>query len=155
MACRLDGAKSLSEPRLAYCWLDPTEQTSVKILIKIQTFPWKKICWKMSSAKCCPLFRLGLSVLRIRCILTNTIIPNYKDKVVLWYLYLQTGNPHIWKNCLYIEPCPSSLEGTNMETWEEIVAEVWAISCRQSGLMAPWWLLWLLNGWVYQAGEEG
>ena len=29
MACRLDGAKPLSEPMLQYCWLDSREQTSV------------------------------------------------------------------------------------------------------------------------------
>ena len=30
MACRLAGAKPLSEPMLEYCSLDPWEQTSVK-----------------------------------------------------------------------------------------------------------------------------
>ena len=30
MACRLFGAKPLSEPMLSYCQLDPKEQTSVK-----------------------------------------------------------------------------------------------------------------------------
>ena len=30
MACRLDGAKLLSEPMLEYGYLDPKEQTSVK-----------------------------------------------------------------------------------------------------------------------------
>ena len=30
MACRLFGAKPLPEPMLAYCQLDPWEQTSVK-----------------------------------------------------------------------------------------------------------------------------
>ena len=34
-----------------------------EILIEIQTFSLKKICLKMSSAKCCS-FRLGLNVLR-------------------------------------------------------------------------------------------
>ena len=38
MACRLFGAKPLSKPMLGYCQLDPLEQTSVKILIKIQSF---------------------------------------------------------------------------------------------------------------------
>ena len=30
MACRLDGAKPLSEPMLPYCQLDPKEHISVK-----------------------------------------------------------------------------------------------------------------------------
>ena len=30
MACRLAGAKPLSEPMLEYCYLDPWEQTSVQ-----------------------------------------------------------------------------------------------------------------------------
>ena len=30
MACRLVGAKPLSEPMLGYCQLEPKEQTSVK-----------------------------------------------------------------------------------------------------------------------------
>ena len=34
MACRLDGAKPLSEPMLEYCLLDPQEQTSVKFETK-------------------------------------------------------------------------------------------------------------------------
>ena len=29
MACRLVGAKSLTEPMLEYCWLEPQEQSSV------------------------------------------------------------------------------------------------------------------------------
>ena len=42
--------------------IGPLETNLSEILIEIQTFLLKKICLKMSSAKCC-LFRLGLNVL--------------------------------------------------------------------------------------------
>ena len=35
MACRLAGAKPLSEPKMEYCWLHPWEQTSVKYWSKL------------------------------------------------------------------------------------------------------------------------
>ena len=38
MACRLDGAKPSSEPRLEYCKSDPWLTNVSKILIEIQTF---------------------------------------------------------------------------------------------------------------------
>ena len=64
MACRLDGAKPLSEPMLEYCWLGPWEQTSPpsEILIEIRPFSFKRMHWKMSSEKWCP-FCLRLNVL--------------------------------------------------------------------------------------------
>ena len=43
MTCRLAGAKSLSEPMLECCWLDPWEQTPVKSLLKFVRF----------HSKCC------------------------------------------------------------------------------------------------------
>ena len=46
MACRLIGAKPLSEPMLEYCYLDPYEQTSVKFESKYKTFHSWKCIWK-------------------------------------------------------------------------------------------------------------
>ena len=54
MACRLFGAKPLSEQMLTYFQLAPQEQTSVKIWIKIQFFLFKKMFLKKSSAKLRP-----------------------------------------------------------------------------------------------------
>ena len=51
MACRLFGAKPLSEPVLGYCWLDPSEQTSVKFLSKCKTFNTRKCIWKYRLRK--------------------------------------------------------------------------------------------------------
>ena len=62
MACRLDGAKLLSEPMLEYCQLDPWEQTSVNFFIAIATFSFNKMYLKMSSGKWRP-FCLALNVL--------------------------------------------------------------------------------------------
>ena len=62
MACRLDGAKPLSKSMLEYCQLDPQEQPFNEISIGIQAFSFKKIHFKMSSAKW-RLFCLSLSVL--------------------------------------------------------------------------------------------
>ena len=61
MACRLDGAKPLSEPMLEYCWLDPWVNLS-EILIEIYTFSFKKMHLKMSSENWRP-FCPGLNVL--------------------------------------------------------------------------------------------
>ena len=57
MACRLFGAKPLSEPMLGCCQLDPYEQTSVKFE-SIQNFSFTKMHLKISSAKRWP-FCLG------------------------------------------------------------------------------------------------
>ena len=46
MACRLFGAKPLSEPMLEYCQLDPKEQTSMTISSKYKTFHSRKCIWK-------------------------------------------------------------------------------------------------------------
>ena len=62
MACRLDSAKPLSEPRLEYCKLDAYEQNFSEILIEIQTFLFKEMRLKVSSGKWRP-FWLGLNVL--------------------------------------------------------------------------------------------
>ena len=46
MACHLFGAKPLSKPFLGYCQLYPKEQTSVKFLLKYETFHSRKYIWK-------------------------------------------------------------------------------------------------------------
>ena len=46
MACRLVGAKPLSEPILEYCWLDPLEQNSVKSRSQFKRFDSRKRVWK-------------------------------------------------------------------------------------------------------------
>ena len=51
MACRLFGAKQLSNPMLPYCQLDTKEHISVKLLFRIQQFSFKEMHLKMPSAK--------------------------------------------------------------------------------------------------------
>ena len=46
MACRLFGAKTLSQPMLYYCQLDPYEQTSVKLYSKFKHFHSRKCIGK-------------------------------------------------------------------------------------------------------------
>ena len=46
MACRLYGAKPLSDPRLDHYQLDPWEQTSVKFLSKYKIFHSWRCIWK-------------------------------------------------------------------------------------------------------------
>ena len=48
LACRLDGAKPLSEPMLTYCQLGTYFS---EILFDIQIFSFKKMRWNMSSEK--------------------------------------------------------------------------------------------------------
>ena len=51
MACRLAGAKPLSEPMLEYCEFDPWEQTSMKLQSKFIHFHSRKskIVWKIAA----------------------------------------------------------------------------------------------------------
>ena len=60
MACGLCGTRPLSEPMLPYCQLDSKEYFG-EILFKIQTFSFKEMHLKMSSAKWRP-FCHGLNV---------------------------------------------------------------------------------------------
>ena len=46
MACRLFSTKPISEPMLAYCQLDPWEQSSVKFLSKFKYFHSRKCVWE-------------------------------------------------------------------------------------------------------------
>ena len=58
MACHLVGAKPLSEPMLAYCQLDPLEQTSAKseskFIFFIQENAFENVVWKMTAILCRP-----------------------------------------------------------------------------------------------------
>ena len=45
-ACRLIGAKPLSEPMLDCCQLDPCEHISMKIYSKYSNFHWRICTWK-------------------------------------------------------------------------------------------------------------
>ena len=63
MACRLDGAKPLSIPMLEYFQLDSYEKKIQKILIRVQTFPFKKKHLKITSTKSRP-FCLGFNMLK-------------------------------------------------------------------------------------------
>ena len=69
MACRLVGAKPLSEPMMEYCQFYPQEQTSVKYQSK-QAFSFKKMHLKMLFGKCRP-FCLILNVL-MTCVLSQS-----------------------------------------------------------------------------------
>ena len=72
MACRLCGAKPLSEPMLDNYELDPYEQTSVKSLSKFYHFRSRKCVWKCRlrngghfvSASMCSTFYRSLVTLR-------------------------------------------------------------------------------------------
>ena len=64
MACRLAGAKPLSEPMLEFLLIGPLETDFCEVLIVIQTFSLKTILLKKSSAKWRP-FCLSLIVLKI------------------------------------------------------------------------------------------
>ena len=44
IACRQFGAKSLTEPLLTYCHLEPWEQTSVKLESKYKIFIYENVC---------------------------------------------------------------------------------------------------------------
>ena len=46
MACRLFGAKPLSEPMLPYSQLDPKELISLKLYLKFRSFHSRKCTWK-------------------------------------------------------------------------------------------------------------
>ena len=46
MACRLVGAKPLPEPKMTYCQLDPSEQSAVILLSKLNHFHWRHYIWK-------------------------------------------------------------------------------------------------------------
>ena len=64
MACRLDGAKPLSEPMLdGILLIGPLGTNFSEILVGIQTFSFRKMHLKMSSALQRP-FRLGVNELK-------------------------------------------------------------------------------------------
>ena len=57
MACRLTGAKPLSEPMMEYCQLNSEEQTSTKnACIFIQENACENVAWKIAVILSQPLF---------------------------------------------------------------------------------------------------
>ena len=70
MACRLFGAKPLSEPMLPYCQLNPKEHISVKFYLKFKSFHLRKCTWKCRLPKWWP-FCLGLNVLKMSYMLVS------------------------------------------------------------------------------------
>ena len=62
MACRMTGAKPLSETMMEYCYLEPLEKNFSEILIEIYIFLFKKMHLKMSSGNWRPSCR-GLKML--------------------------------------------------------------------------------------------
>ena len=58
MACRLFGAKPLSEQMLHYGQLDPKEHISVKFPLKFQSFRLKKCTWKWRPFCLLTLYKL-------------------------------------------------------------------------------------------------
>ena len=70
MACRLFGAKPLSEPMPAYLWFDHLEQTSVQFESKYKIFHLRKCIWK--GRLCFVLFSNGVVLNRQQaCIRTD------------------------------------------------------------------------------------
>ena len=71
MACRLIGAKPLSEPLLDYGQLNPCGTNFNEIGIKIQPFSYKKMSLKVSFAKMAVIFSRPQCVDASNCQLTN------------------------------------------------------------------------------------
>ena len=103
MACRLFGARPLTEPMLAYCQLDSWEQISVKFEKEFYNFHSRKCIWKCPPPKwrsCCPV---GRCVKRVECTYPNTSknalivgtfaiqVPTVRVKV--GYMDLSESNP--------------------------------------------------------------
>ena len=74
--------------------IGPLGTNFTEILNKIQTFSFKKIRLKMSSAKCCP-FRLGPNVL---------ILPPHQLKVVILTTFRATSDEHFIKMRTHTHP---------------------------------------------------
>ena len=66
MACRLVGAKPLSETVLEYCQLGLLGTNFSEILIEILTFSFKKMRLKVSSAKWRPFCEMAAILSRPR-----------------------------------------------------------------------------------------
>ena len=70
MACDLLDAKPLSEPILAYCRLNPSEQTSLEFSLKFKKFHSKKCIWKCCLQKwrpSCLSLNVLITVLHYAC----------------------------------------------------------------------------------------
>ena len=97
MACRLFGAKPLSETMLPYCQLDPKEHISVKFYLKFKSFDLRKCTWKchlwmaaiLSWPQCVNLDMLGVDIITL---------------VVLKYLFLYDQGSTL----SFLAGCPKS-----------------------------------------------
>ena len=122
MACRLAGAKPLSEPMLKY---ELFGANFCEIFIEIHAFPFKKLHLKMSSAKRWP-FCLGLNVLRVLINPFKYFWNTASDTRVLVQFYkirFQTTAP------LYIPVLPrSDLTQGMSKFWSLLVAWSWISS---------------------------
>ena len=93
MACRLYGAKPLSEPMLNCCPLHPCVSG---ILIVIHTFSFKKIYLKMSSGEWRPFFLgLNLAISRFFAYTRPSHIDSLADAVQSKRLYKKSNLPSI------------------------------------------------------------
>ena len=87
MACRLFGAKPLSETMLYCCQWNPYEQTSVKLFSKFKHFHWRKRIWK------CRLKNVGHFVLAAICY----VIKEYQYNMHMAGLcFLVVISPFVW-----------------------------------------------------------
>ena len=107
MAWRLDGAKPLSEPMLGYCYFGPLGSNFGEIIIEIDTFSFKKMHLKLSSAKWRP-FYLGLNVLYWRCDGNTTNLINLHPSAVISQtvriLFVDTLSSIMTMRCLPMTP---------------------------------------------------
>ena len=94
MACRLVGAKPLSEPMLEYCWQKKALGTNFsEFLVEILIFSFKKMRLKVSSAKR-RSFCLGLNELMTHRYVTRPQwVLNQRSNVTI--CHLQDNNDHI------------------------------------------------------------
>ena len=79
MACRLVGAKPLSEPMLPYCQLDPKEHILMKSYLRFKRFHQRKCSWKCRQG-------IGQYLSRPQCVNSNPV-----DSVVHMLLLASWG----------------------------------------------------------------
>ena len=100
MACRLNGAKPLSEPMLdGILLIGPLGTNFNEILIGIQTFSFRKMHLKMSSAKWRP-FCLGLIVLTCPRISLVDVVPGHLTQHPAMIMHVYQYVSIAWDNGL-------------------------------------------------------
>ena len=88
MACRLFGAKPLSEPMLTYCQLDSCEQISVKFESELYHFHSRKWIWNCRLPKWPPFCPMGELIRFWYCVVSH--IMHYR-----WHKYKLSFGIHI------------------------------------------------------------